>query len=293
VRDSPHAASESTASADLSASARAGWQAHLTLGFAKSDARTRLVRRSHEGPLVVQKPLYPEGDGVCQCIVVHPPGGIAGGDRIDLRAEVESGAHAQLTTPGATRWYGSAGIPAAQRIAFRVADGAVLEWLPQGTIVFDGAHATSDARVELNGNASYISWEVVCLGRTAASERYARGRWRQRCDVLRDGALIWSERAIVDGNSPWLLSPAGLNGAPVFGTFVAMSSPFDDSTLEASRALTPAEGDGTVTRFPESLVARYRGRSSEAGHEYFSALWSIVRPYVAGRSAVTPRIWRT
>jgi urease accessory protein len=84
-----------------------------------------------------------------------------------------------------------------------------------------------------------------------------------------------------------------LNGAPVFGTFVAMSSPFDDSTLDACRALAPAEGEGAVTRFPETLVARYRGPSSEAAHDYFSALWSIVRPHVAGRSAVIPRIWRT
>ncbi len=121
------------------ASARAGWRARLELGFANEDSRTRLVRRAHEGPLVVQKPLYPEGEDVCQCIVVHPPGGIAGGDDIELRVDVESGAHAQLTTPGATRWYRNAGADAAQRIVFSVADGGVLEWLPQGTIVFDGA----------------------------------------------------------------------------------------------------------------------------------------------------------
>jgi urease accessory protein len=111
--------------------------------------------------------------------------------------------------------------------------------------------------------------------------------------VSRDGALIWSERAVLDGNSPWLASPAGLNAAPVFGTFVAMFSALDDPTLGACRALAPAEGDGTVTRLPESLVARYRGASSEAAHAYFAALWSIVRPRVVGREAVVPRIWRT
>ena len=280
-------------SAVAAANQRAGWHAHLTLGFAKADSRTRLVRRAHEGPLVVQKPLYPEGDDVCQCIVVHPPGGIAGGDDIELRVDVDTGAHAQLTTPGATRWYRNVGAPAAQRIAFQVEHGAVLEWLPQGTIVFDGAHATSDIRVELAGNASYIGWDVVCLGRTASSEQFTQGRWRQRCDIERDGALIWSERMVLDGNSPWLMSPAGLNGAPVFGTFVAMSSAFGDSILKACRALAPSEGDGAVTRLPGTLVARYRGASSEAAHAYFSAVWSVVRPRVAGRDAVEPRIWQT
>jgi urease accessory protein len=277
----------------VAAHRRAGWHARLALGFAKADARTRLVRRAHEGPLVVQKPLYPEGEDVCQCIVVHPPGGIAGGDHIELSVDVEAGAHVQLTTPGATRWYRNAGAPATQSIAFHVEDGAVLEWLPQGTIVFDGAHAASDIRVELDGTACYIGWDVVCLGRTASSERCTHGRWRQRCDIERDSALIWSERMVLDGNSPWLLSPAGLNGAPVFGTFVAMSSAFDDSTLDACRALAPMEGDGAVTRLPGSLVARYRGASSEAANAYFSELWSVVRPCVTGRHAVVPRIWAT
>jgi urease accessory protein len=89
------------------------------------------------------------------------------------------------------------------------------------------------------------------------------------------------------------MSPAGLNGAPVFGTFVAMASTFDDSLLNACRALAPTEGDGMVTRLPGSLVARYRGASSEAAHAYFSALWSVVRPRVAGHDAVAPRIWAT
>src|SRR5450432_3115377 len=111
--------------------------------------------------------------------------------------------------------------------------------------------------------------------------------------MLRDGALIWSERMVLPGNSPWLSSSAGLNGAPVFGTFVAMCATFDDSTLNACRGLAPVEGDGAVTRLPGSLVARYRGTSSESAHAYFSALWSIVRPVVTSRAAVIPRIWRT
>ena len=121
----------------------AGWRARLALGFTHDNGRSRLTHREHEGPLVVQKPLYPEGNGVCQCIIVHPPGGIAGGDRLALTVDVAQRAHAQLTTPGATKWYRSGGRPAMQQMVFRVAEGAVLEWLPQGTIVFDGAQATS------------------------------------------------------------------------------------------------------------------------------------------------------
>ena len=268
-------------------------RARLQLGFVREGARTLLARRTHQGPLVVQKPLYPEGDGVCQCIVVHPPAGIAGGDHLALVVDVGAGAHVQLTTPGATKWYRAAGRRAAQRIECEVAAGAVLEWLPQGTIVFDGADADSAVRIVLARDATYMGWDVVCLGRTASGERFRSGRWRQGTEIVRDDALLWSERIRLDGASPMLDSPAGLNGAPVFGTFVAMSGTFDDALLAACRRIAPAAGDGTVTRLPGALVARYRGDASEAAHVYFAALWALVRPHLTGRAAVPPRIWRT
>ena len=242
----------------------AGWRARLALGFTCDQGRSRLARREHEGPLVVQKPLYPEGDGVCQCIVVHPPGGIAGGDRLALTVDVGPRAHAQLTTPGATKWYRSGGRPATQHIVFRVADGAVLEWLPQGTIVFDGAQAASTTRIELERGATYLGWDVVCLGRTASAERFRQGEWRQRVDIVRDDALVWSERTLLRGDSNLLSSSVGLNDAPVFGTFVVMTATIDDSLLAICRRLAPVRGEGVgdaIARCAGRPVPRRRERS--------------------------------
>ena len=273
------------------------WQARLSLGFERNGSRTTLTRRVHEGPLRVQKPLYPEGDSVCQCIIVHPPGGIAGGDEVHLAVDVGPGAHTQLTTPGATKWYRSLGSRALSRASFRIAPGSVLEWLPLGTIVFAGARADSECRVDCANDAAFFGWDVVCLGRTAAGERFAQGEWRQRLEVRCDGALIWNERAILNANAPVATSPVGLNNCTVFGTFVmtsaAVDTVVDRAALDACRALTPEQGDGTVTRLPSILVARYRGDSSEAAHAYFVALWSLIRPLITGRAAVPPRIWRT
>lgn len=278
---------------DDRAPSTAQWRARLDLEFDRDGERTRLARRSHEGPLVVQKPLYPEGHGVCQCIVVHPPGGIAGGDQLRLAVDVAPQAYAQLTTPGAAKWYRAEGRPSAQRIDFSVAAGGVLEWLPQASILFDGIDARSDVRVRLARDSVYIAFDVVCLGRTASNERFEQGTWRQRVDVERDDALIWSERALLRGGDALLYAQPGLNGAPVFGTFAAMAANIPDELIAACRAPAPARGASGVTRLPQAIVARYLGDSTEAAHAYFTALWTIVRPALTGRAALPPRIWST
>jgi urease accessory protein len=279
--------------ADANTAARTPWHARLALQFRRRDARTLLVRRAHEGPLVVQKALYPEGDAVCHCIVIHPPGGIAGGDSLQLDVDVASEAFAQLTTPGATKWYRAGGRAASSHVAIRVADGAVVEWMPQGTIVYHGAQAAATLAVNLHGNAMYIGWDVVCLGRTASAERFDAGEWRQRVDVRRDDALIWSERALLAGASTPMNSLSGLNGAPVFGTFMAVANNIDDSLLAIIRGIAPASGEGVVTRFPGALIARYRGHASSAAQAWFIALWTLVRPALTSRPAIPPRIWNT
>ena len=81
--------------------------AELTLRYEKRDGRSVITQRRHYGPLLVQKPFYPEGDVVCHSIIVHPPGGIVAGDRLAIHVTLESGAHALITTPGATKWYRS------------------------------------------------------------------------------------------------------------------------------------------------------------------------------------------
>jgi urease accessory protein len=268
------------------------WRAKLQLRFERSGPRTVLAERVHVGPLRVQKSLYAEGDGVCQNIIVHPPGGIVGGDALVIDADAGPGAHAQLTTPGAAKWYRSAGEAATQHVVLRAAESAVIEWLPRETIVFDGAVAKLDSRIELAGDAVFIGWDIVCLGRTASGERFRHGSLRQQLSVARDGAAVDVERAGIDGGGRLLTSPVGLNGATVFGTFIAAASQVSDALIDACREVA-ADGEGAVTRLPGVLLARYRGASAEAAHAYFGQLWRESRPRLTGRDAVAPRIWNT
>ena len=267
------------------------WKARLELGFARDGARSVLAERRHDGPLVVQKALYPEGDSVCHAIVVHPPGGIAGGDELEIAARVGEGAAVLVTTPGAAKWYRSAGPRASQSVALRV-DGD-LEWLPQEAIVFDGALADARMRIDLSASARYLGWDLVCLGRTGSGERFARGRYRFGTELRREGHLLWLERGRLEGGSPLLASPAGLGGRPVFGTLLAATEGVTPELVAACRELAPREGEGAVTRLPGVLAARYLGASSEAARAYFTDLWRILRPALLGRVAEPPRIWRT
>ena len=271
----------------------AGWRARLDLAFERRGRRTVLAARSHDGPLVVQKSLHPEGEAVCHAIVVHPPAVIAGGDDLAIGVRAGDGAHVLLTTPGAGKWYRSSGAWARQRVAIAAAPGACVEWLPQEAILFDGSLADIGWEARLEGDARLVAWDILCLARTGSGERYARGRARLETRVVRDGRLLWLERGRLEPDGPALAAGAGLGGRSVFGTMLAAGAPPDGELLATCRAVAPREGEGAVTRLPGLLVARYRGDESEAAREYFAALWDHVRPAFAGREAAAPRIWRT
>ncbi|MFN2645957.1 MAG: urease accessory protein UreD [Burkholderiales bacterium] len=264
------------------------WSARLELGFHMRQGKTILAERRQEGPLVVQKPLYPEGEAVCHAIVVHPPGGIAGGDELELKSSVAKGAHALLTTPGAGKWYRSAGAHAKQSLRFEV--GGSLEWLPRETIVFNDARARLECAVELKGDARYIGWEVLCLGRAGAGERFSSGEVILETTIACDGRLLWLERGRIESGGSLPQSPAGLGGHSVCGTLIA-AGPVDAQIVAACRN---AGGDRVaVTLVPGVMIARYLGDSSEEAMRAFAALWAALRPATIGRQAIEPRIWRT
>ncbi|WMJ00581.1 urease accessory protein UreD [Pseudomonas chlororaphis subsp. aurantiaca] len=266
------------------------WHAELELGYARFGDSTRPVQRRHKGPLRVQKHLYAEGPEVCQHIIVHPPGGIAGGDRLQIRASVDRDAWAQLTSPGAAKWYRAAG-PAYQTLELNVAAGATLEWLPQESIVFSAAQAELSTRIELQGNARLFYWDLVALGRPASNERFDLGHFQSHLDIRRDGQLLWHERQRIVGGDGLLDSPIGLDGQPVFATLLATGE-IDSQLLERCRAL-PHAVRGDLTQLPGLLVARCLASEALLARAWLIDLWRLLRPALLGREALPPRIWST
>lgn len=268
--------------------------AALTLRYEKHIGRSTLVRREHYGPLVVQKPFYPEGDAVCHSIIVHPPGGIVAGDRLRIDVAVENDAHALITTPGATKWYRSEGALAEQHIALNVAAGASLEWLPQEAIVFDSAQARQTNFVELADGARYLGWDILVLGRVASKEFFAEGSYQQAWHVTRNGQPLWLERGRIEGGSRLIESPVGLAGCSVMATLIATGNAPNAALVAALRAVpVDTKAHAAITAMPEVLSVRYLGDRVEDAKKFLHSIWRELRPHYFGRAVQMPRIWST
>ncbi|MCP9438288.1 MAG: urease accessory protein UreD [Nitrospira sp.] len=279
----------------MSAASAAGWHGRLTLAFERRGTRTALAHSQAQMPLALQRAFYPEGEEVCHVLMLHPPGGMVGGDRLDITVTLGAQARALVTTPSAAKWY-RATRTAAQQVTLRVAAGAQLEWLPLETIVFDGAIASQHLQAELEPGARLAVWDVVRFGRSAHGERFTRGRWRSAMEITRAGRPLWIDRQQLAGGSPLMRSAYGLADQPVAGTFAWLGDAAPDALIEAARGAWrdgAYPGEAGVTRLAEGLLCRYRGPSSAAARAWFTQIWDLLRRHAWTAPAMIPRIWST
>lgn len=271
-----------------------GWVGELSLGFAARGDATVLARRWHRGPLTVQRPFYPEGASVCQVTLLHPPGGLVGGDRLELTATLDEGAQALITTPAAGKVYRSAGATAEQRQNFRIDCQAALEWLPQETILFSGARLRSRTRVDLTPGGRFLGWEIVCFGRPHGAERFDAGHGTIALELWERGAPLFVECGRYAGGGVLMMAPWGLANQPVMGTWLALDAPQSlTETLCAELAAVADPAHWGLSRLPRVLALRYRGSSVAEARALFVKAWTLVRPALLGRDARPPRIWAT
>jgi urease accessory protein len=273
--------------------ADAHWRASLDLSFSRRADRTLLAAKSHRGPLQIQKALYPDGPEVCHVTVLHPPGGVAGGDALAVAARLESGSRVCLTTCGATKWYRCPRAGAQQQLRFSVEAGGALEWLPRESILFDGSKAAMQLDVDLAPGAQFFGWEILCFGRRASGEGWHSGGLRLRTRIRQAGHPLWCERANLPAGSGFDSSPVGLAGYSVSGTLAAAGCDIGAELLSACRAVVPRGLDSRagVTRMPGILLARYLGHSSQDAFDWFTSLWKVLRPALLDQPAIAPRLW--
>lgn len=270
-----------------------GWRARLKLCFARHGTRTVLVRQEHEGPLLIQKALYPESVARCHAVILHPPAGIVGGDRLAIEATAQSHSHALVTTPGASKWYRTADREASSTTRLMVGPYATIEWLPREAIVFNGSQVHASLDIDVAAQGRCLGWDIWCLGRSASGERWREGRLALETRLRMAGRLCWEERGVLEGGSEVLKSAAGFAACPVHGTLWAAGPEPPRALLSACRDAQPstAQAQAAITQLPGVLLARYLGRSTEDAFNWLVTIWSMLRPAYVGCEAVRPRIW--
>lgn len=267
------------------------WLAQLELVYAKRPHRTILSHRKHVGPLRVQRAFYPEND-VCHSYVLHPPGGVVGGDRLQLSVTVESGAHALVTTPASAKFYRSQGETAHQHQHFVVAGGGVLEYLPQDTILFDACKVQTRTKIELADGAKFAGWEILCQGRPASGEKFIRGQCRQVYELYREGVPLVIERTHLQGDTLMQCAQWGMADYPVLGTMFVSDA--NAQILEQVRQIALDHAAlFSATLINGVLICRYLGSQGIQARDCFAKAWQVIRPEWTGREACRPRIWDT
>ena len=272
------------------------WQAELSLDYLNENHRS-VARYVHKGPLRILKSLYPEGDAVCHNVLVHPPGGLVGGDTLDMTVTVGSGAHGLVTTPGATRFYKSDAGLATQQLKARVEDGARLEWLPLEAIAYNQCDALNRAVFDLSPSGEMMAWDITALGLPAAGMPFDQGTFRQHLEIK--GA--WLERATLSASDTRLInSPLGLAGHKCMATLVfasgsAMASARLERGLASARERVEAHGlrlqAGVTSPHPQIMVARVLAPVTEHAMQLLKQIWAVWRQDMWQLGSTPPRLW--
>ncbi|KRC24351.1 urease accessory protein UreD [Acidovorax sp. Root217] len=273
------------------------WHARLQLDYTVENART-VARYEHDGPLRILQSLYPEGDAICHNVLVHPPGGLVGGDTLDIAATVGPGAHGLVTTPGATRFYRSTGPLALQRSHLTLAEGARLEWLPLEALCYSACNAENHLTLNLAPGAECMAWDVTALGLPHADQPFVQGRFVQHLTV----PGLWLERGVIDAADERLLqSPLGLAGQRCMASmFFAAGTALDrnrrDAALDAARAVMDAHPTLTATAGATSpnaqmVVVRVLAPQVEPAMKLLKAVRMAWRKELWALQGEAPRIW--
>lgn len=297
ILDFPQSIQDAAMSYNFTDSSHKPLQARVALGFAQDEGTTRLISRDHYGPLLVQKPLYPEGRRVCHAVIIHPPGGIVSGDQLEITAQLGESSNALITTPGAAKWYKSIGYTSHQKIKINLDKGASLEWMPQETIFYNHADVHIDTDVFLEADAKYVGCEIVCFGRTASGESFDKGQIRQRTRIKRNGKLIWLEQIRLSGESSAMTGGLALAGKTVCATLLLTGKSVPQALIdlareEAHKIIRDTDQIG-ISQLKSIIVARYLGNSSEIARHVMLRVWGLFRPELLGREAIVPRMWNT
>jgi len=271
-----------------------GWKGFLSFTFVNNGKRTVVKDKKHYGPLVLQRPYYQELDRP-SVLVIHPPGGIAGGDNLELNVCLKEASKGLVSTPAATKFYRSNNRMAKQLQTIEMHAQSELEWLPQETLFFDESISENTLKFNLtSSDAKLIAWDIVGLGRPARGEGFGKGELLQSLELKIDNRLVFVDRLRVDAQTALLSSKAGLDGFLLSAT--ALFYDVDVKKMQVLKESLQSESWGLqvgITQMQSLIVLRVLGHELDAIKDTLYRAWKIARPVVLGVPVIKPRIWNT
>ena len=268
-------------------------RAELTV--AARDGASRIDHLYQSQPLRLLFPR-PERDEPLTAVLANTSGGIVGGDNLDVRVTCAADAQLLASAQAAEKVYRSAGPTADVNLSLSADAGAGLEWLPQGTILFDRVRLRRRTALSVASGGRMLAGEVLMFGRTAMGERLMQGFVHDAWRVRYDGRLVWADSLHLDGDlSVPFSSPVGFADARAAGMVLYVA---DDAPrwLEMARDLLGREREdglrGGATAFERVLLLRWLGAEPRAVRAAFGRFWSTFRAETLGRPARLPTLWR-
>ena len=272
------------------------WQAHLKLAYARHGERV-VARHAHSGPLRILQSLYPEGDAICHNVLVHPPGGLVGGDTLDIAVQAASGTHGLVTTPGATRFYRSDGPLALQTTRLTMQADARLEWLPLEALCYSDCNAENRLVMDLEPGAELLGWDITAFGLPHAKLPFVKGSLAQHIEV----PGVWLERGRINASDTRLMDgPTGLDGARCMASLFFVSGSKLDRTrkqqaLDLARDLIAGSElirtAGATSPNPQVIVVRVVAPLVEPAMHLLRAVRNAWRQELWQLPDCNPRIW--
>ncbi|WP_295044139.1 urease accessory protein UreD [uncultured Paracoccus sp.] len=233
------------------------------------------------------KAMLPRVAGLPQIAFLNTSGGLASGDRLSFAVTLQPGARALATTQTAERAYRAEGPTAHAEVRLTVGRNGWLDWLPQETILFEGAKLHRDTQVDLAPGAGCLLLEMIVLGRLAMGERPRRLHLRDRRTVRRDGRVIHHDAlALGDDTLARQDNPALLAGARAMATLALIAPHAPDLLTRAREALTEPGVTAAASAPPGRLVIRLLARDDWPLRRQVNRLLAALRP------DPLPRIWQ-
>jgi urease accessory protein len=234
----------------------------IDLSVRAGGGRTRRRRVIEEGSLRVRLPDVsgPEAEAV----ILNTAGGIAGGDAFSIAIDAGPGAQLAVLSAAAEKVYRAIDDASRMSVRLSVAAGAALRWLPQETILFDGARMHRSIEVDLATGGSLVMAESTVFGRSAMDETMRQGELIDRWRVRQDGRLIFADTLRLGGDVAAILArPAAGGGATALATVVI--APADEALAQRARDnLASCSTEGGISVWNGIAVIRLCG--TDAAH---------------------------